>query len=60
MIEEKVSLIELKKLAVAYLEDASPLRHLILSEADQLPKGEALIKIGIFSRLLERELKYAT
>lgn len=53
---DNVSLLELKKAAMKLLAQDSPLKSLILSEPDYLPRQEAVIKIGVYSRILEKEL----
>lgn len=53
---EQASFTELKTLARTLLPHNSPVRKLILSESDRLPKWLALAKIEEFSRLLYDEL----
>ena len=52
-----VSMIDLKNLARAMLPPSSALRDLILSEPDTIPSEAAVVKAGMYSRLLYRELK---
>lgn len=52
-----VNIAELKELARDALPVSSALRHLILSEPDLLPAGEAAVKAKMFSRLLQREVE---
>ena len=54
--EGSVSLIDLKNLARTMLPSSSALRQLILSEPDYLPADEAMIKAGVYVRLLYHEL----
>jgi hypothetical protein len=58
-MENLVSLVELKQLAIRRLPHSSYLRTLILAEADRLPRQEALAKLQVFSRLLYEELTKA-
>jgi hypothetical protein len=55
--QELVSLRELKELAVRHLNASSPLRKLILSQPDELPRSVALSKIPDFALLLEYEVR---
>ena len=52
-----VSMIDLKNLARTMLPSSSALRDLILSEPDTIPSEAAVVKVGMYSRLLYRELK---
>jgi hypothetical protein len=56
LTEQVVSLVELKSAARKLLKPDSALRNVILSEPDSIPASEALVKIGIFSRLLQNEI----
>ena len=53
-----VSIVELKSLARSLLPPSSPLRQVILSEPDYLRTDEVPIRVGIYSRLLHREVDY--
>jgi hypothetical protein len=53
---DKVSFAELKRLAKDLLPAKSALRSLILSEPDEVPRAEALVKLTVYSRLLYSEL----
>lgn len=55
--EEMVSLKGLKALADKHLKKDSQLRKLLLSEADYLPRSEAIAKIEVYSKILDDELK---
>jgi hypothetical protein len=55
--QELVSMIDLKNLARTMLPSSSALRDLILSEPDTISSEAAVVKVGIYSRLLYRELK---
>jgi hypothetical protein len=50
-------MIDLKNLARTMLPPSSALRDLILSEPDTIPSEAAVVKAGMYSRLLYRELK---
>ncbi len=52
-----VNIVPLKQLADRMLPRDSTLRMLILSEPDYLPRQEALVKIGVYVRLLYGELR---
>ncbi len=54
--EAIVSIVELKNLARILLPPSSPLRQVILSEPDYLKADEVPIRVGIYSRLLHREV----
>lgn len=54
--QEKMSFVELKRLARDLLPEKSVLRHLILSEADEAPKLEGLGKLTVYVKLLYSEL----
>lgn len=56
LIEERPSLIELKRLARQLLPADSALRMLILSEPDKLHGNEGIAKLEIFLKLLYQEL----
>jgi hypothetical protein len=51
-----VSMAELKDLARRLLLNTSELRDSILSEPDQLPTDEVVIKVRTYSKLLRMEL----
>lgn len=51
------SMVKLKELAQKYLKQDSTLRNLIMSEPDYLPRDEAIVKVQIYSKLLEHELR---
>ncbi|HYA55285.1 MAG TPA: hypothetical protein VED22_00665 [Nitrososphaerales archaeon] len=51
-----VSIVELKDIARSLLPPSSGLRHLILSEPDLLPRGEAILKAKTYARLLYHEV----
>jgi len=53
---DTVCLIPLKRSATDLLSRNSPLRLLILTEPDYLPRAQALAKLEIFSKLLHVEL----
>jgi hypothetical protein len=53
--KELVSVVELKDLARRLLPRGSALRDLILSEPDAVPRDEVIIKVRMYSRLLQRE-----
>jgi hypothetical protein len=53
----QVSMTGLKQLALSKLSPTSPLRTLILSEPDELPKDEACIKSQMFVKILYAELE---
>jgi hypothetical protein len=55
--QELVSMVELKNLARTMLPSSSALRDLILSEPDTISSEAAVVKVGMYSRLLYRELK---
>ncbi len=56
LVEDSISMVELKNLARKLLPSNSMLRMLILSEPDELPRDEGLAKLQIFVRLLYQEL----
>jgi hypothetical protein len=53
---EQLSFVELKALARRLLRHDSPLRKVILSQPDTLPKWSGLAKVEVFSGLLYEEL----
>ena len=55
--EDKISFAELKHLASRLLPKNSNLRTLILSEPDEVPKAEALVKLMVYSKLLRAEMR---
>lgn len=54
---DTVSFAELKTLASRLLPKNSNLRALILSEPDELPRHEALVKLMVYSKLLRVEMR---
>ena len=53
---EQVSIVELKDISRSLLPPSSGLRHLILSEPDLLPAGEAALKAKTYALLLYHEV----
>lgn len=53
---DHVSLVGLKELAEKHLKKDSPLRSLLMSEPDFLPRQEYLVKAPMFAKLLRDEL----
>ncbi len=56
LVEDSISMVELKNLARRLLPSNSMLRMLILSEPDEVPREEGLAKLKIFVKLLYQEL----
>jgi hypothetical protein len=53
-----VSIVSLKRLAERTLKENSQLRSLILSEPDELPLNEYLVRAKVYAKLLEQELRH--
>ena len=52
-----VSIAELKILAKKFLPKDSTLRSIIISEPDFLPRNEIAVRVGLYVRLLDLELR---
>lgn len=57
MHTDTINLVRLKQLAIKYLDQDSAFRHLLLAEPDEVPFQEGVIKLMVYSRLFEFELK---
>jgi hypothetical protein len=57
ILSQKVSILSLKRLAERTLNEGSQLRSLILSEPDELPREEYIVRAKVYARLLEQELR---
>jgi hypothetical protein len=60
VLSQTVSIVSLKRLAERTLKDGSQLKSLILSEPDELPREEYLVRAKIYAKLLEQELRQDT
>ena len=55
-MSEKVSFVETKRLGQLVLPHGSPLRSILLTQPDLLPRSEALPQIELFIRMLFLEV----
>ncbi len=55
--EDTVDMVRLKELARSTLGEDSIFRALILSEPDQVPKQDFVVKVGMWLKVLDKELQ---
>jgi len=57
-IKDPVGFEPLKVWAKEYLSQISNLRAMILAEVDNMPRSEAIVKLEMYNRMLDLELKH--